>query len=146
MSERIVNTSFNNLSVEFIHDFLKKHATKEQRNRFMNDSHPTMYQVPKMENGVQVIIPAHISESGKHMKAKPAYKWTIPANEKEENEYIKKGFKAKKGQYSHLHAKNSFVEMMEEELKNNGYECLLPKESTIVRVKKSSIFDDLLDD
>ena len=34
MSERIVNTSFNNLSVEFIHDFLKKHATKEQRNRF----------------------------------------------------------------------------------------------------------------
>lgn len=145
------DTSFGTISAEFIAEFIKKNATPAQIDSFAKSAFPRMYAVPVLdENGVQLIQEAHESkEAHKKMKAKPMTKWTIPEDEKQEKEFINKGYKLRKNKnggdyYSHLHAKNWLISSvndggMREILIEKGYDYLIPKDEKPV-AKSETLF------
>ena len=153
MAKKEIDKSFGTISIEFISNFVKENATPAQIESFKKSAFPHMYAVPVLdENGVQLIKKAHESEKGKKMKAKPMTKWTIPEDEKQEKEFINKGYKKRLNQkggdyYSHLHAKNWLISSekdggMRETLIEKGYGYLIPKDEKPV-AKSETLFDFL---
>ena len=138
------NTSYNTITVEFIAEFIKQYATKEQLVSFKKSAYPLMYAVPVLDdNGLQVVIPAHTSLTGKQMKAKLATKWTIPPSAEKEQEFITARYKTKKD-FSHIHAKMWLVSEMADTLKAKGYGALIPEEGqSKVEAQSVNLFDFL---
>lgn len=150
MAKKEINKSFGTISIEFISNFVKENATPAQIESFKKAAFPHMYAVPVLdENGVQLTKEAHESKTGKQMKAKPMTKWTISEDEKQEKEFINKGYKKRLNQnggnyYSHLHAKNWLISSekdggMRETLIEKGYGYLIPKDEKPV-AKSESLF------
>lgn len=144
------DTSFGTISIGFINDFVGENATPAQIKSFAKAAFPHMYAVPVLdENGVQLTKEAHESKMGKQMKAKPMTKWTIPEDEKQEKEFINKGYKKRLNKnggdyYSHLHAKNWLISSekdggMRETLIEKGYGYLIPKDEKPV-AKSETLF------
>lgn len=122
------NTSYNTITVGFIASFVKQYASKEQQASFKKSAFPLMYAVPVLDdNGLQKVIPAHTSPTGKQMKAKLATKWTIPTSAEQEQEFITARYDTKKD-YSHIHAKMWLVDELADTLRQQGKECLIPAE------------------
>ena len=142
------DTSFGTITADFIAEFLKQYASKEQQASFKASAYPLMYAVPVLDdNGLQKVIPAHRSKTGKEMKAKLATKWTIPADKATEQEYIKARY-ATRREYSHLHAKMWLIdeeEGMRKTLIEKGYEYLIPTEGKGKAEAKSARLFDFLD-
>ena len=136
------NTSYNTITVKFIADFIKQYASKEQQASFKKSAFPMMYAVPVLDdNGLQKVIPAHTSPTGKQMKAKLATKWTIPTSEKQEQEFITARYDTKKD-YSHIHAKMWLVAEMAKTLEAKGYKDLIPAEGqSKEEAQSASLFD-----
>lgn len=138
MAEKEV-TSFNSITSEFMGDFIRENATQKQWKQFEKAAFPAMYAVPNLdETGAPIIIPAHLSKTGKKIKEKPSIKWTSPINDEQEKEYISKGYKKRESKntpecYNHLRAKNWLISSetsegggMREKLIEKGYEKLIP--------------------
>lgn len=153
MAKKEIDKSFGTISIDFINYFVGKYATPAQIESFRKSAFPHMYAVPVLdENGIQLIKEAHESDKGKKMKAKPMTKWTIPEDEKQEKEFINKGYKKRLNQkggdyYSHLHAKNWLISSekdggMRETLIEKGYDYLIPKDEKPV-AKSETLFDFL---
>lgn len=153
MAKKEIDKSFGTISIGFINKFVGENATPAQIESFAKSAFPHMYAVPVLdENGVQLIQEAHESKTGKQMKAKPMTKWTIPEDEKQEKEFINKGYKKRLNQkggdyYSHLHAKNWLISSekdggMRETLIEKGYGYLIPKDEKPV-AKSETLFDFL---
>lgn len=122
------NTSYNTITVEFIAKFVEQHASKEQQADFKKSAFPMMYAVPVLDdNGLQKVIPAHTSLTGKQMKAKLATKWTIPTSAEQEKEFITARYDTKKD-YSHIHAKMWLVDKLADALRQQGKKDLIPAE------------------
>lgn len=122
------NTSYNTITVEFIAKFVEQHASKEQQADFKKSAFPMMYAVPVLDdNGLQKVIPAHTSPTGKQMKAKLATKWTIPTSAEQEKEFITARYDTKKD-YSHIHAKMWLVDKLADALRQQGKKDLIPAE------------------
>ena len=151
MAEKEINKSFGTISIEFIDKFVGEYATRAQIESFRKAAFPHMYAVPVLdENGVQLTKEAHESKKAhKKMKEKPMTKWTIPEDEKQEKEFINKGYKLRKNKnggayYSHLHAKNWLISSvndggMREILIEKGYDYLIPKDEKPV-AKSETLF------
>lgn len=144
MAKKAENTSFGTLTLDYMKAFLKEHATLKQKEEWFASATPIMYAVPDLDaNGQQKVIPAHFSKTGKQMQAKLAVKWTIPADAETEKKYITARY-ATRNEYSHLHAKNAFADLMSEKLKELGLEYLLPVEGKKKEPAKSlSLKEDL---
>ena len=149
MAKKEIDKSFGTISAEFIDKFIRENATPTQIDSFAKAAFPHMYAVPVLdENGIQLIQEAHESKH-KKMKAKPMTKWTIPEDEKQEKEFINKGYKKRLNQnggdyYSHLHAKNWLISSekdggMRETLIEKGYGYLIPKDEKPV-AKSETLF------
>lgn len=140
------NTSYNTITVEWLADFVKQNTTKEQQASFKKSAFPLMYAVPVLDdNGLQKVIPAHTSPTGKQMKAKLATKWTIPTSKEQEQEFITARYDTKKD-YSHIHAKMWLVDELAETLKAKGYKNLIPAEGQSKAEAQSASLFGFLDE
>ena len=142
MAKKAENTSFGTLTLDYMKAFLREHATDKQKKEWLASAKPILYAVPDLDaNGQQKVIPAHLSKTGKQMQAKLAVKWTIPADAETEKKYITARY-ATRNEYSHLHAKNAFADLMGAKLKELDLEYLLPVEGKKKDPAKSTSLED----